>query len=105
MCGGVQKVLDRIGSVTTSFAKDVMKDFIRHFVRWPGGMWTCVSSAELETSQGRVQVSSGTHLGPGTLFMGVDVVTMLEDESRRRNSRARPRISQFPSPTPGGECI
>ena len=71
-----------------------MKNFIEHFVRLPGGMWTCVSSAELQTAQGRVQVTSGTHFGPGTLFMGIDVVAMLEDESRRRNSRASPRNSQ-----------
>ena len=82
-----------------------MKDFLRHFVRWPGGMWACASSVELETSQGRVQVTSGTHFGPGTLFMGVDLVAMLEDEWHRRNSYASPRVSQSPSQTPGGECI
>jgi hypothetical protein len=73
-----------------------MKNFIRHFVRLPAGMWTCVSSVDLQTAQGRVQVASGTHFGPGTLFMGIDVVAMLEDEVRRRNSHAGPPISQSP---------
>jgi hypothetical protein len=73
-----------------------MKNFIRHFERGPDGMWTCVSAADLETVQGRVQVTSGTRFAPGTLFMGIDLVGMLEDELHRRNSHASPLISQSP---------
>jgi len=96
MCGDEQKVLDRIGSVTASFASSTMKNFIRHFERGDDGMWTCVSSANLETVQGRVQVTCGTRLAPGTLFMGVDLVGMLEDELHKHNNHASPLISQSP---------
>jgi hypothetical protein len=73
-----------------------MNNFIRYFERGPDGMWTCVLSADLETVQGRVQVTSGTRFAPGTLFMGIDLVGMLEHELHRRNSHASPPISQPP---------
>jgi len=47
-------------------------------------MWTCVSPAELETLKGRVQVTPGTRFAPGTLFMGIDLVGMLEEERERQ---------------------
>ena len=61
-----------------------MKNFITHFRRDPDGMWTCVSPAELETLKGRVQVTPGTRFAPGTLFMGIDLVGMLEEERERQ---------------------
>ena len=76
-----------------------MKNFIKHFAREPDGMWTCVSPAELETVRGRVQVTPGTRFSPGTLFMGIDLVGMLEDEFRKVNGHALPNFPQG-SPRP-----
>ena len=60
-----------------------MKDFIRHFEREPGGAWKCVSPAEITTIMGRIQVAAGTRFTPGTIFMAVDIVHLLEEEERR----------------------
>ena len=65
-----------------------MKNFIKHFTRRLDGVWTCVSAADLETVQGRVQVTPGTRFAPGTLFMGIDLVGMLDDELSRKNGHA-----------------
>ena len=61
-----------------------MQNFIRHFVREPDGSWRCTSFAELRTASGRIQVSAGTRFMPGTIFMGVDIVKLLEDEAARQ---------------------
>ena len=65
-----------------------MKNFLKSFVREPDGVWTCVAFAELSTLKGRAQVTPGTRFAPGTLFMGIDLVAMLEEElnSMRGNS-------------------
>ena len=55
-----------------------MRDFIKHFVREPDGAWRCVSFAEITTIMGRIQVSEGTVFRPGTIFMAVDIVKLLE---------------------------
>ena len=60
-----------------------VQNFIKHFVREHDGAWTCVSPAEIETIKGRVQVTRGARFTPGTLFMGIDLVGMLEDERER----------------------
>lgn len=58
-------------------------DFIKHFVREPSGAWTCVSNAEITTVMGRIQVAEGTRFTPGTIFMAVDIVRLLEEEAER----------------------
>ena len=60
-----------------------MNDFITHFVREPNGAWLCVSNAEITTVMGRIQVAEGTRFTPGTIFMAVDIVRLLEDEAER----------------------
>lgn len=60
-----------------------MKSFIKSFVREPDGKWTCVAPAELGTVQGRVRIMPGTWFAPGTLFIGIDLVGMLENEINR----------------------
>jgi hypothetical protein len=60
-----------------------MKDFIKHFVREPNGAWTCISNTEITTVMGRIQVAEGTRFTPGTIFMAVDIVRLLEDEAER----------------------
>lgn len=64
-----------------------MQDFIKHFVREHDGAWTCVSPAELETDKGRVRVTPGARFTPGTVFMDIDLVEMLEDERVRDQHR------------------
>ena len=73
-----------------------MKNFIKHFRREYNGAWRCVASAELETVKGRVQVTPGTRFAPGTLFMGIDLVGMLEDEYNKVNGHGSPLFTQLP---------
>ena len=60
-----------------------MQNFIKSFERGADGGRVCVAPAELKTFKGRVQVTPGTRFAPGTLFMGIDLVGMLEDERKR----------------------
>ena len=60
-----------------------MKDFY-HFEHRAGGAWECVIAAEIMTPMGRIQVAAGVRFTPGTKFMGVDVVQLLEQEAERR---------------------
>jgi hypothetical protein len=60
-----------------------MKDFIKHFRRGRDGSWTCIAHAEIRHPQGRIQVAEGARFTPGTIFMAVDIVTMLEQELHR----------------------
>jgi hypothetical protein len=57
--------------------------FLEHFVREPDGAWTCISNAEITTVMGRIQVAEGTRFMPGTIFMAVDIVRLLEEEAER----------------------
>ena len=67
-----------------------MKEFIKHFRRDPFGIWICVSSAELELPQGRIQCSTvGSGFAPGTKFMNVDLAALLEDH-HEKNQGGRP---------------
>jgi hypothetical protein len=60
-----------------------MENFIKHFKRLPDGSWECISSAELSTSAGRIQVTEGARFTPGTVFMNFDVVKSLEEQARK----------------------
>ena len=72
-----------------------MRDFIKHFRRDRDGSWTCISHAESNHILGRIQVAEGARFMPGTIFMAVDIVKLLEQEFHRLNGAARP-ISQSP---------
>ena len=72
-----------------------MKDFIKHFRRAQDGSWTCISHAEINHVLGRIQVSDGARFMPGTIFMAVDIVKLLEQEFHRLNGATRP-ISESP---------
>ena len=61
-----------------------MRNFIKHFVREPDGAWTCVEPATLKLDGGRIQVTPGTRFTPGTKFMNVDLVRLLEEEHHRK---------------------
>ena len=60
-----------------------MTNLLEHFVREPDGSWTCISNAEITTVMGRIQVAEGTLFMPGTIFMAVDIVQLLEEEAER----------------------
>lgn len=62
-----------------------MENFIKHFERQPDGSWLCISHAEIRTIMGRIQVSQGTHFMPGTVFMAVDIVELLDREQERQS--------------------
>ena len=60
-----------------------MADFMRHFVRQPGGGWMCILEGEFEGPEGRIQVTLGSVFMPGTIFMGVDLSQWLDEQSGR----------------------
>jgi hypothetical protein len=65
-----------------------MQEFIQHFVRDGGGVWTCISPATLNHPKGRIQVSPGAKFPPGTIFMGVEIAAWLDAEMLKHERRA-----------------
>jgi hypothetical protein len=63
-----------------------MDKFIKHFRRDPFGVWICVSAAELNLPQGRIQVTVGSRFARGTTFMNVDLAQLLEAEYERQQN-------------------
>ena len=65
-----------------------MHQFIRHFRREGVGVWVCIASATLDLPQGRVQVTEGARFTPGTMFMNIELASLLEAEyQRQRDAR------------------
>jgi hypothetical protein len=60
-----------------------MRQFIKHFRREDVGVWVCISPATLDLPQGRVQVAEGARFTLGTVFMNVELASMLEAEYQR----------------------
>jgi hypothetical protein len=71
-----------------------MKDFINKFERQSDGSWVCVSFAEITTVMGRIQVTEGTRFMPGTVFMAVDIVRLLEQEGESKD-HGKPAPERF----------
>ena len=63
-----------------------MDAFIRNFVREGEGAWRCVQPAELHVQTGRIQVAPGTTFTRGTMFMGIDLASLLEEHHSKRGS-------------------
>ena len=61
-----------------------MQDVIKHFARTPAGEWVCVATVELQTPDGRVQVTTGTRFRRGMLFMGLEIARMLDEQEDKR---------------------
>jgi hypothetical protein len=61
-----------------------LEDFTKRFRRDPDGSWECIASSTLNGPSGRIQVTQGTRLSPGTLYMGVDLAAWLEREAQRQ---------------------
>lgn len=53
------------------------------FWRNEDGSWICIDPVTIDHPQGRMQVSPGTTLTPGMLFMGIDLAAWLEEELRK----------------------
>jgi hypothetical protein len=64
-----------------------MQDFMKHFVRTPAGEWVCVTPAELQTPQGRIQVASGTRFTRGTIFMGLELARLLDEQEEKDRAK------------------
>jgi hypothetical protein len=56
-----------------------VQNFIKAFVRNGLGSWTCVAPATWEGPP-RVQVTVGMCFTPGMMFMGVELVKLLEEQ-------------------------
>lgn len=65
-----------------------MDKFIKHFRRKGVGAWVCISPATLELPQGRVQVTTGARFTLGTMFMNIELASMLETEYQRQQAAA-----------------
>ena len=53
------------------------------FWRNEDGSWICIDPVTIEHPHGRMQVSPGTTLTPGVLFMGIDLASWLDQQFRR----------------------
>ena len=60
-----------------------MQDFIKHFYHEPSGAWVCVSPAEFNGPNGRIQVSVGSTFTRGTNFMGIDLAEWLDNQHEK----------------------
>jgi hypothetical protein len=67
-----------------------MENFIKHFKREPSGAWTCISDAEFNGPNGRIQVTDGSRFMPGTNFMGVDLAKWLDEQRRKEGGKLEP---------------
>jgi len=54
------------------------------FWRNEDGSWICIDPITIEHPKGRMQVSPGTTLTPGTPFMGIDLAAWLEEQLGQR---------------------
>jgi len=64
-----------------------VKQFIKAFVRDRYGAWRCIAPADLQTPQGRIQVTPGTVFTKGTKFMNVDIAELLEAQYAKDHAR------------------
>lgn len=63
-----------------------MERFILNFVRDAPGVWTCTAYATITLDWGRIQVAPGTRLTRGTLFMGVELARLLDEQYEKSGS-------------------
>jgi hypothetical protein len=58
----------------------------RAFWRNEDGSWICIDPVTLDHPSGRIQLSPGTTLLPGEIFMGVDVAAWLDEQDQLRKA-------------------
>ena len=64
-----------------------MDRFIKHFVREAPGVWRCETDATVTLRGGRIQVVSGTRVTRGTLFMGIELAKLLDEQYEKQRAR------------------
>ena len=64
-----------------------MQEIIKHFVRSPGGEWLCTSTVEFQSEKGRVQVVAGMRFKRGTVFMGLEIARLLDEQEEKTRPR------------------
>jgi hypothetical protein len=62
-------------------------DFARHFFKDHDGSWLCTSPATLNGPNGRIQVTAGSRFYPGTIFMGFDLASWLDQRFGYRDQK------------------
>ena len=65
-----------------------MEEFVKHFNLTSTGSWECISFAEIDGPNGRIQVTPGSRFTRGTSFMGVDLAEWLEEEYKKGKPRS-----------------
>jgi hypothetical protein len=69
----------------------LMRRLTEHFVRDLFGSWLCIEAIDLDLPGGRVHVALGTRLTRGTTFLGIDLVSVLDEQwDKERQSNALP---------------
>jgi hypothetical protein len=61
----------------------LVKNLMKAFRREPDGSWTCIAPADFDGPNGRIQVAPGARFTRGTVFMGVELVSWLDEQARR----------------------
>jgi hypothetical protein len=64
-------------------------DVSRAFFRNADGSWTCVEPVTIDHPRGRIQLTVGTLLMPGTIFMGIDLAGWLDEQAKQRYFSAK----------------
>jgi hypothetical protein len=68
-----------------------MKEFKKHFSRDRAGSWTCMEPATLDLPAGQIQVAPGTRFTLGSIFMGVELAKLLDEQhAKERAPQPRP---------------
>ena len=57
-----------------------MKNVLKAFRRDLDGSWTCIAPADFDGPNGRIQVAPGARFTRGTVFMGVELVSWLDEQ-------------------------
>ena len=58
-------------------------DVTSAFWRNQDGSWICIDPVTIKHPKGRIQVTPGTMLMPGCVFMGVDVAKWLDEQTNQ----------------------
>jgi len=65
-----------------------MDKFIKHFTRESPGVWRCESYATVQLKGGRIEVAPGTRLTRDSLFMGIELARLLDEEFAKEGPAA-----------------
>lgn len=65
------------------------------FWRSDDGSWICIDPVTIEHPQGRLQVAPGMTLIPGTLYMGIDLASWLDEQLKKARG---PDNLSYPAP-------